>query len=278
MKLKLGSGNRTMLSQDFRRALDLRSTWFAVRVLQLEAASGRGLAKAGRPTVLRGFIRGLGKVRLERQVNGGTWQTVKRVRVRAERALLRLGQPAADDQLPPRDARRRGCSSDGENALTFCLHGLTRPSRAHGYRRLMHRLLVLAVVIAALLGVAQPAEASRYVRYGLQDDAWLVYGPGTLDERLAELDRIGVDLVRFTINWHQVEQVREKRTLGERRRGPQRAPRSRHRTGRDALRRAALGQRRPRSQLGADVWDDVRRLRVRRRETLSVGEAVARLE
>ena len=80
-----------MLSQDFRRALDLRSTWFSVRVLQLEAASGRGLARAGRPTVLRGFVRGLGKVRLERQVNGGTWKTVKRVRVAAERPLLRLG-------------------------------------------------------------------------------------------------------------------------------------------------------------------------------------------
>ena len=66
-----------MLSQDFRRALDLRSTWFSVRVLQLEAASGRALAKAGRPTVLRGFVRGLGKVRLEQQVNGGTWQTVE---------------------------------------------------------------------------------------------------------------------------------------------------------------------------------------------------------
>ena len=82
VKLKLRGGDRTMLSQDFRRALDLRSTWFSVRVLQLEPASGRGLAKAGRRTVLRGFVRGLGKVRLERQVNGGTWQTVKRVRVR----------------------------------------------------------------------------------------------------------------------------------------------------------------------------------------------------
>ena len=84
VKLKLAGGTRTMLSQDFRRALDLRSTWFSVRVLQLEAASGRGLAKAGRPTVLRGFIRGLGKVRLERQVNGGTWKTVKRVRIRPD--------------------------------------------------------------------------------------------------------------------------------------------------------------------------------------------------
>jgi hypothetical protein len=84
LTLKLRSGTRTMLSQDFRRALDLRSTWFSVRVLQLEAASGRGLAGNGRPTVLRGFVRGLGKVRLERQVNGGTWTTVKRVRTRPD--------------------------------------------------------------------------------------------------------------------------------------------------------------------------------------------------
>jgi stage II sporulation protein D len=80
--LKLRSGTRTMLAQDFRRALDLRSTWFSVRVLRLEAASARGLASAQRPTVLRGFVRGLGKVRLERQVNGGTWTAVKRVRTR----------------------------------------------------------------------------------------------------------------------------------------------------------------------------------------------------
>lgn len=84
MKLKLRSGMRTMLSQDFRRALDLRSTWFSVRVLQLEAASGRGLASAGRPMVLHGFVRGLGKVRLEQQVNGGAWKTVKRVRTRPD--------------------------------------------------------------------------------------------------------------------------------------------------------------------------------------------------
>ena len=84
LKLKLRSGTRAMLSQDFRRALDLRSTWFTVRVLHLEAASGRALARSGSPTALRGFVRGLGKVRLERQVNGGAWTTVKRVRVRRD--------------------------------------------------------------------------------------------------------------------------------------------------------------------------------------------------
>ena len=73
-----------MLAQDFRRALDLRSTWFAVRVLSLEQPRGRALAVAGRPTVLKGFVRGLGKVRLEQQVNGGTWTTVRRVRVRPD--------------------------------------------------------------------------------------------------------------------------------------------------------------------------------------------------
>ena len=33
-----------MLSQDFQRALDLRSTWFAVRVLNLDSPLERALA------------------------------------------------------------------------------------------------------------------------------------------------------------------------------------------------------------------------------------------
>jgi hypothetical protein len=78
----------------------------------------------------------------------------------------------------------------------------------------MNRLLLLAAAVAAFLSFSAPADASPYVRYGLQDDAWLVYGPGTLDERIAELDRIGVDLVRFTINWNEVEKVRGKRAWG----------------------------------------------------------------
>ena len=82
--IKGRSGARTMLAQDFRRAFDLRSTWFAVRVLNLEQPRGRALAVARRPVVLKGFVRGLGKVRLEQQVNGGTWTNVRRVRVRPD--------------------------------------------------------------------------------------------------------------------------------------------------------------------------------------------------
>ena len=82
VNVKLAGGTRTMLSQDFRRALDLRSTWFNLRVLPLRVQKGRALASAGRPVVLTGFVRGLGRLRLEQQVNGGTWRMVKRVRTR----------------------------------------------------------------------------------------------------------------------------------------------------------------------------------------------------
>ena len=84
MTIKGRSGARTMLAQDFRRLFDLRSTWFAVRVLNLEQPQRRALAVAGGPVVLKGFVRGLGKVRLEQQVNGGAWRTVRRVRVRPD--------------------------------------------------------------------------------------------------------------------------------------------------------------------------------------------------
>jgi stage II sporulation protein D len=81
--IKGANGVRRILSSDFRRALDLRSTWFSVRVLHLEEAGSRALASARSTMVLRGFVRGLGKVRLERQVSGGTWTTVRRVRPQA---------------------------------------------------------------------------------------------------------------------------------------------------------------------------------------------------
>jgi hypothetical protein len=70
----------------------------------------------------------------------------------------------------------------------------------------VRRLLLLLVVAAALL--APSASASRYVRYGIQDDAWLEYGPGSLDQRIAQLDALGVDVVRVTVDWRQTEPAR----------------------------------------------------------------------
>jgi hypothetical protein len=51
---------------------------------------------------------------------------------------------------------------------------------------------------------APSATAASGVRFGIQDDAWLAYGPGTLESRLDTLDGLGVELVRYTIFWNQV--------------------------------------------------------------------------
>jgi hypothetical protein len=71
----------------------------------------------------------------------------------------------------------------------------------------VRRLLLLATV---LVGLAAPSagEASPYIRYGVQDDAWLQYGPGTLSDRLDRLHSLGVDVVRVTLDWRQTEPKR----------------------------------------------------------------------
>src|SRR5687768_11054974 len=73
------------------------------------------------------------------------------------------------------------------------------------YRASVRYVLSLAAAFAALLALSAPADASPYVRYGLQDDAWLAYGPGTLDERIETLDGMGVTLVRYTLDWSSIE-------------------------------------------------------------------------
>jgi hypothetical protein len=67
----------------------------------------------------------------------------------------------------------------------------------------MRRLMLMAILLAALFG--QEAQAAPGVRYGIQDDAWIVGGPGRLGERLDTLDRLGVDVVRFTLQWNEIE-------------------------------------------------------------------------
>jgi hypothetical protein len=74
----------------------------------------------------------------------------------------------------------------------------------------MQRAIVAAVLAAALAGALLPAQAqaSPYIRYGIQDDAWLQYGPGTLAERLDRIDATGADLVRVTLDWSTIERTR----------------------------------------------------------------------
>jgi beta-glucosidase/6-phospho-beta-glucosidase/beta-galactosidase len=74
------------------------------------------------------------------------------------------------------------------------------------------RAFLSATLVAGISAVAAfaagSAEASPSIRYGIEDDAWLLYGPGTLDSRLTELDRLGVDIVRFSLRWDQIAQKR----------------------------------------------------------------------
>jgi hypothetical protein len=61
---------------------------------------------------------------------------------------------------------------------------------------------------ACALVVAAPASASSSIRFGIQDDAWLLYGPGALEDRVETIDRLGLDVVRLTLEWHLIEQRR----------------------------------------------------------------------
>ena len=70
-------------------------------------------------------------------------------------------------------------------------------------------LFVLLFVVAACVA-ASSVQASKGVRYGIQDDAWLEFGPGTLDQRLATFKRLGVPLVRFTLHWNEIARRRPK--------------------------------------------------------------------
>jgi hypothetical protein len=65
-------------------------------------------------------------------------------------------------------------------------------------------LVALAAVVIAAAVATPHARAATGVRFGLTDDAWLEDGPGTLEDRLARLDLLGVRVVRFTVRWNEV--------------------------------------------------------------------------
>jgi hypothetical protein len=68
------------------------------------------------------------------------------------------------------------------------------------------RMLLVAVLACIAATVPAPsATAASRIQYGIQDDAWLAYGPGTLAQRVATLDGMGFDVVRVTLVWRQLE-------------------------------------------------------------------------
>jgi hypothetical protein len=64
--------------------------------------------------------------------------------------------------------------------------------------------LALLCGLVAVLAAPGVASASPSIRYGVQDDAWIADGDGTLTQRLDRLKSIGVQIVRYNLRWDQV--------------------------------------------------------------------------
>ena len=68
------------------------------------------------------------------------------------------------------------------------------------------RLAIALIGLAFAAGcVAASVRAAPDISYGIQDDAWLAHGPGLLDDRLDQLEALGVDIVRVNLHWDQIE-------------------------------------------------------------------------
>ena len=66
-------------------------------------------------------------------------------------------------------------------------------------------MAIIGLLSLALFAPAG-ASASTRIQYGVQDDAWLVYGPESPAQRIQILQRLGVDVVRLTLRWDTVAQ------------------------------------------------------------------------
>ena len=71
-------------------------------------------------------------------------------------------------------------------------------------------LLCLVTACAVVTGAtsAAPAAAAPGIQFGLTDDAWLTDGPGTLEARLTQLQTLGVQIVRYTLDWNAIAKTR----------------------------------------------------------------------
>jgi hypothetical protein len=80
--------------------------------------------------------------------------------------------------------------------------GLQRAEIVHPVA--VRRIVAVLAVTAAFGAAAHGAAATPGVEYGLTDDAWLAHGPGSVDERVATLQGLGVRVVRFSLRWDEI--------------------------------------------------------------------------
>jgi hypothetical protein len=73
-------------------------------------------------------------------------------------------------------------------------------------RNSLWTLVASCAALSAVLAAASPhaALAAPGIQYGLHDDAWLRDGPGAFEDRLAKLDELGVEVVRYNLRWDRI--------------------------------------------------------------------------
>ena len=70
----------------------------------------------------------------------------------------------------------------------------------------MRVVAALVVVLACACALTtSTARAASDVRFGIQDDAWLENGPGRISDRVRTIKRLGLSVVRVTIDWNETE-------------------------------------------------------------------------
>ena len=67
-------GSRPVTTDEFRSAFGLRSSFFELRVLSLDAP--KAAARRGKPVELTGFVRRLARVRVQERLSNGSWKPV----------------------------------------------------------------------------------------------------------------------------------------------------------------------------------------------------------
>ena len=72
----------------------------------------------------------------------------------------------------------------------------------------MRRSGLFAAVLLVVALASGAAHAAPGVVYGIQDDAWIEYGSGTVEQRIVALQRHGLGLVRMTVRWDDVERTK----------------------------------------------------------------------
>jgi hypothetical protein len=82
-------------------------------------------------------------------------------------------------------------------------------ARADGVYRSGVRRFALVLAVTAALVLPAAAVGAPGIQFGIQDDMWLQ--TGSLESRLNTLDRLGPDVVRYTLRWDQVAGKRPKR-------------------------------------------------------------------